>query len=69
MEAASKGSLNWKLCCLCQQETDEDVRCPANQKRFHTSYETLEKDLYDLKNANALTAKGYVSAKGLQHAV
>ena len=49
-----KVSLNWNLCCLCQQNTNnEELRCPASQKRFHSAYDTLENDLNDLKNVGA----------------
>ncbi len=46
--------MNWDMCCLCQKENDESVRCPAQQERFHSAYDILEKDLRDLEHLNAL---------------
>ncbi|MES9881863.1 MAG: hypothetical protein ABW185_13375 [Sedimenticola sp.] len=39
---------------MCQKENDESVRCPAQQERFHSAYDILEKDLRDLEHLNAL---------------
>jgi len=28
-----KTSVNWELCVICQQKTQEKLQCPANSKR------------------------------------
>ena len=36
---------DWELCCLCQEESRRDLRCPYNKECHHKAYGTLENDL------------------------
>ena len=36
---------DWELCCLCQEVSSKDLRCPYNKKCHHKAYATLENDL------------------------
>ena len=35
---------DWTLCCLCQQKTNQDLRCPYKKKCYLKAYQTLEED-------------------------
>ena len=52
-------SMNRSLCCLCQKLKEDSVHCPVSQDRFHSGYDTMEKDLKDIEKLNALP-KGMV---------
>lgn len=47
----SSSTVNWKLCVLCQIDTEESLQCPANSDREPkgVGYKTLAEDLYQFK--------------------
>ena len=51
---SSRSTLDWTLCCLCQDHKKDTLRCPADVERFHSAYDTLEKDLQALEKLGAL---------------
>ena len=58
MSAAEGGEelkvMDWSLCCLCQGDVIDDLRCPANKECYNSAYYTLQKDLLDFDSINAL---------------
>lgn len=36
---------DWSLCCLCQEQSNKDLRCPYKRECYHSAYQTLEDDL------------------------
>ena len=36
---------DWTLCCLCQERTKKDLRCPFKKDCHHKAYQSLEDDL------------------------
>ena len=38
-------STDWRLCCLCQKQSRDQLRKPYTQARWHSAYESLENDL------------------------
>lgn len=36
---------DWALCCLCQDKSNKDLRCPYKKECYHNAYQTLEDDL------------------------
>ena len=54
MEGKTIRSIDWTMCCLCQTGSKKDLRCPADQERFHSAYDNLEKDHLDFDSISAL---------------
>ena len=41
----TRTSTDWKLCCLCQKQSRDQLRKLYTQARWHSAYESLETDL------------------------
>ena len=41
--SAEPDSINWELCCLCQEEKDDHLQCPINAKEPKCRYGYLAK--------------------------
>ena len=41
----TRKTTDWALCCLCQKESEKDLRCPYKRECHLTAYDTLETDL------------------------
>ena len=52
--SAEPDSINWELCCLCQEEKDDHLQCPINAKGPKCGYEYLATNLLELQKLNSL---------------
>ena len=48
-------NINWKLCCLCQEERNDHLQCMINAKGPNCGYEYLATNLLGFQNLNSLT--------------
>ena len=42
---SEQNNINWKLCCLCQEEKADHLQCPINAKGPNCGYEYLATNL------------------------
>ena len=47
-------NINWKLCCLCQEEKDDHLQCPIIAKGPKCGYEYLDTNLLECQKLNSL---------------
>jgi len=52
--SAEPDNINWELCCLCQEETDDHLQCPINAKGPKCGYEYLANNLLEFQKLNSL---------------
>ena len=52
--SAEPDSINWELCCLCQEEKDDHLQCPINAKGPKCGYEYLATNLLEFQKLNSL---------------
>ena len=52
----SCNEINWNLCILCQETTEEKLQCPSNKKGINRDlvYDNLAKTLYDFNKIDSL---------------
>ena len=41
----TRTATDWRLCCLCQKQSRDQLQKPYTQARWHSVYEGLETDL------------------------
>ena len=51
---SSPDNINWKLCCLCQEEKADHLQCPINAKGPNCGYEYLATNLLEFQKLNSL---------------
>ena len=47
-------NINWKLCCLCQEEKDDRLQCMISAKGLKCGYDYLATNLLKFQNLNSL---------------
>ena len=57
-EISSK-TINWELCVFCQEQTNENLKCPANSKRgdVGAGYKSAEANINEFKKIGILPFK------------
>ena len=44
-EYPKRKDTDWTLCCLCQEKSSKELRCPYKRECYHNAYQALEDDL------------------------
>ena len=52
--SAEPDSINWELCCLCQEEKDDHLQCPISAKGPKCGFEYLATNLLEFQKLNSL---------------